>query len=117
MKMATTATRRTRRVVRQPIPRQLNVPGVRWNRLTSSNGSSCDGGCESTVTVRVQPTGNAVTESIHFEPAEHLHPSREGGSGPIGYLLQIRTPLSAASLPSAQMKRRATYPRIRRPDK
>lgn len=38
--MVRTAAMKVRTVVRQPIPRQANFGGVRWNRLTCSNGSS-----------------------------------------------------------------------------
>jgi hypothetical protein len=55
--MAMTAATKTRTSVGQPIPRQVNVAGVRWNRLTISNGSSSVGGCGRIVIPRANASG------------------------------------------------------------
>lgn len=55
--MAITAAMKTRTIVRQPIPRQVNVAGVRWNRLTISNGSSPVGGRGRIVMPRANGSG------------------------------------------------------------
>jgi hypothetical protein len=100
-KMAMTAAKMTRSVVRQPIPRQLKLPGVRWNRLTNSMGSPSVGGCDAPAMVRVQRTRRRPPDPTYrrFQTMRAICTRRRGDE--LLYLQPSRRDASRGQRPKA----------------